>query len=49
MENPQTLVDNNTITLEIQQICKLLLDAIQTTIKEDKDFWCYRDELLSDV
>ena len=32
----QTLLDNGTITLEIQQATKLILNAIQKTIKEAK-------------
>ena len=48
MEALQGLLDNNTITPEDQLTPTHVLDAIQTTIKEDEHFWHYRDELLSD-
>ena len=33
-----TVVDNGTITLQIQEAPKLILNAIQTTIKAKKHF-----------
>ena len=44
----QALLDNNTITPEDQLTPTRVLNAIQTSIKEDEHFWHYRDELLSD-
>ena len=44
----QALLDNNTITPEDQLTPTHVLQAIQTTIKEDEHFWHYREELLSD-
>ena len=43
----QALLDNNTITPEDQLTPTCVLNAIQTTIKEDEHFWHFRDELLS--
>ena len=45
----QTLIGNGTITPQIQQTPKLIFNHIQTTIKEDKHFWNYHDELVSDL
>ena len=44
----QALLDNNTITPEDQLTPTCVLNAIQTTIKEDEHFWHFRDECLSD-
>ena len=44
----QALLDNNTITPEDQLTLTHVLNAIQTTVKEDEHFWHFRDELLSD-
>ena len=44
----QALLDNNTITPEDQLTPTHVLNAIQTTVKEDEHFWHFRDELLSD-
>ena len=43
------LVDNNTITQDIQKTLKFTLDTIQTTIKADEHFWCYCNKLVSDL
>ena len=45
----QTLIDNNTVTPEAQQIPVLALKAIQSIIKEDVHFWHHRDQLFSDL
>ena len=45
----QTLVANSTIKPQIQEIPKLIFNAIQTTIKADKHFWHYQDEPVSDL
>ena len=45
----QTLVGNCTITPQIQKTSKLILNAIQTTIKEGEHFWSYHNELVSDL
>ena len=45
----QTLIDNNTITPADQCIPIQALKAIQTTIKDEKHYWHYRDEVLSDI
>ena len=45
----QTLLDNNTITPEDQLTPTHALNAMQTTIKEDKHFWHYRDEIFHNV
>ena len=45
----QTLIDNGTITLKIQQTPKLILHAIQTTIKEDEHFHHYCNEPVTDL
>ena len=45
----ETQVDNGTITSQIQETPKLILNLIQTTIKADKHFWHYCDELVSDL
>ena len=44
----QDLIDNNTITAEDQLTPTRALQAIQRNLKEDKHFWNFRDELLSD-
>ena len=44
----QDLIDNNSITAEDQLTPTSTLQAIQRTLKEDKHFWHFRDELLSD-
>ena len=44
----QGLLDNNTITPEDQLTPTHVLNAIQTTVKEDEHFWHFRDKLLSD-
>ena len=43
----QVLLDNNTLTLEDQLTPACILNAIQTTVKEDEHLWHFRDELLS--
>ena len=48
-KNLQTLADNNSIMWETQQTSKLVLNATLTAIKEDKHFWHYQNELVSDV
>ena len=45
----QTLVDNGTNTPQTQETSKLILNAIQTTVKADEDIWHYHDELVSDL
>ena len=45
----QTLIDNQTITPAAQQTPSLVLQAIQSVIKEDVHFWHHRDELLTDL
>ena len=44
----QSLIDNNTITPEDQKTPKHVLKAIQSCIKEEKHFWHFRDEVMSD-
>ena len=44
----QTLIDNNTITLEDQCTPIKALNAIQTTIKEEH-YWHHREEVMSDL
>ena len=45
----QTLIDNGNITSHIQHTPKLILIAIQMTIKADEYPWHYHDELVSDL
>ena len=45
----QTLIDNSSITSQIQQTPNLIANAIQTTSKEDKHFWHYHNGLISDL
>ena len=45
----QTLINNNTISVEAQYIPTLALNAIQTVIKDDIHFWHYQYEILSDL
>ena len=45
----QTLVDNGTITPQIQETPKLILNTIKTRIKTDEHFWHYHDKLVSDL
>ena len=42
-----TLIENVTITSEVQKKPKATLDAIHTTNKEEKHFWQYMGELVS--
>ena len=44
----QTLIDNNTISTEVQHTPSLALNAIQSMIKQDVHFWHYCNEILSD-
>ena len=44
----QTLIDNNTISPEVQCMPSLTLNAIQSVIK-DVHFWHYYDKILSDL
>ena len=46
---PQTLINNNTISCEIQHTPTLALKVIQPVIKEDVHFWHYHDEILADI
>ena len=45
----QTLLANKTTTTEDQNTPIQALNAIQTIIKEDKHFWHYCDEILSNL
>ena len=45
----KNLTDNGIITPEGPKVPIRVLDAIQTTIKEEEHFWHYRDEILSDL
>ena len=45
----QTLIHNGIITPDTQQTPKLILNAIQTTIKEAEHFWHYCEELVLDL
>ena len=45
----QTMIDNNTITQADQCTLVQELKAIQTTIKGEKHYWHYRDEIMSDI
>ena len=45
----QTMIDNNTITVEHQLTPINTLQAIQTTIKEEEHYCHYRDEVLSNI
>ena len=42
-------MDNGKITPEAQRAPKSMLDAIQISIREEEHFYCYRDEILSDI
>ena len=44
----QTLIDNNTITLEDQHTPIHALKVIQTTIKEEH-YWHYSDKVMNDM
>ena len=44
----QTLIDNNTITPEDQLTPTHALKAIQSCIKDEVQFWHFRDEVISD-
>ena len=45
----QILIDNDTITPEDQKVPIRVLDAIQTTIKEEEHFWHCHNEILLDL
>ena len=45
----QTMIDNNTITQADQHTPVQALKAIQTTIKDEKHYWHYRDEIMSNI
>ena len=45
----QTMIDNNTITAEHQLTSIHALKAIQISINDEKHYWHYRDEVLSDI
>ena len=45
----QTLLDNETITLEHQKTPRCVLDAIATTTKSKDHFWHFWDKILLDV
>ena len=45
----QTLIDNNTVTPEVQQTPAQALKATQSIIKEDVHFWHHCNQLFSDL
>ena len=45
----QMLIGNDAINPQIQEIPRLILYAIQNTLKVDRHFWHYCDELVSDL
>ena len=45
----QTLLNNTTITAEVQCTPIQALNLIQTVIKEDVHFWHHQDKILSDI
>ena len=45
----QIMIDNNTITQEVQQTPTKALKAILSCIKDEEHFWYFRDKVMSDV
>ena len=42
---PYNLGAQGTITCTVQRTPKAVVDVIQTTIKEEKNFWYYKDDI----